>query len=111
MLPLRSGATLADLQCYVAEMEDERGFADSTVLEQSLKLGEEVGELFKAIRKRERLPIDHDSITGTVGEELADVLIYLCAIANREGVSLEHALRSKELLNETRVWSSDPVTP
>ncbi|MBB5154930.1 MazG nucleotide pyrophosphohydrolase domain-containing protein [Saccharopolyspora phatthalungensis] len=111
MLPLRSGATLADLQRYVAEMEEERGFADSTVLEQSLKLGEEVGELFKAVRKRERLPIDHGSITGTVSEELADVLIYLCAIANREGVSLEDALRSKELLNETRVWTIDSATP
>ncbi|MGI8306082.1 MULTISPECIES: hypothetical protein [Saccharopolyspora] len=70
MDPLPVGATLADLQCYVAKMEDERGFSDSTVLEQSLKLGEEFGELFKAIRKTENLPIDHTSITGTVDEEL-----------------------------------------
>lgn len=105
MLPLQVGATLADLQRYVADMETERGFSASTVLEQSLKLGEEVGELFKAIRKRERLPIDHGSVTGTVDEELADILIYLCAIANRLGINLDNALRNKELLNETRIWT------
>jgi len=36
---------------------------------------------------------------------LADVLIYLCAIANRLDVSLDEALRKKEAINETRVWS------
>jgi NTP pyrophosphatase (non-canonical NTP hydrolase) len=35
---------------------------------------------------------------------LADVLIYVCAIANRLGVNLEEALRRKEALNETRAW-------
>ncbi|MGI8311065.1 MazG nucleotide pyrophosphohydrolase domain-containing protein [Saccharopolyspora hattusasensis] len=111
MLPLRSGANIADLQRYVADMETERGFSHSTVLEQSLKLGEEVGELFKAIRKREHLSMDHSSITGTVDEELADVLIYVCAIANRLGISLDEALRAKELLNETRIWTADSATP
>jgi hypothetical protein len=56
-------------------MEVERGFADSTVLEQSLKLGEEVGELFKAVRKYAKMPIGSNSVVGTIDDEFADVLI------------------------------------
>ena len=37
-------------------------------------------------------------------EELADVLIYVCAIANRFGISLDEALRKKEAIDETRTW-------
>jgi len=33
-------------------MVKERGFENETVLEQCLLLGEEVGELFKAVRKQ-----------------------------------------------------------
>jgi NTP pyrophosphatase (non-canonical NTP hydrolase) len=87
-------------------MEVERGFTDSTVLEQSLKLGEKVGELFKAVRKHANMPIDSKSVIGTVDEDLADVLIYLCAIANRLGIGLDEALRRKEAVNETRSWGS-----
>jgi NTP pyrophosphatase (non-canonical NTP hydrolase) len=51
-----------------------------------------------------KMRIGTTSITGTVDEELADVLIYLCAIANRLGISIDEALRKKEALNETRTW-------
>lgn len=44
--------TLRDFQNYAREMVKERGFENETVLEQCLLLGEEVGELFKAVRKQ-----------------------------------------------------------
>lgn len=94
MLPLKQATTIDDLQRYVAEMEDERGFSNRDVLQQCLLLGEEVGELFKAIRKHKRMRIGTTSITGTVDEELADVLIYLCAIANRLEISIIESLDS-----------------
>jgi NTP pyrophosphatase (non-canonical NTP hydrolase) len=106
MQPLKQAPALDDVQRYVAEMEVERGFEDSTVLEQSLKLGEEVGELFKAVRKHAKMPIGNNSVIGTVDEELADVLIFLCSIANRLGISLDDALRGKEAVNEMRSWVS-----
>ena len=105
MRPLPSAVALNEVQRYVAEMEKERGFADRSVVDQCLLLGEEVGELFKAVRKHENLAIDATSIVGTVDEELADVLIFLCAIANRYGISLEEALRRKETHNESRTWA------
>ncbi|MGH3570054.1 MAG: MazG nucleotide pyrophosphohydrolase domain-containing protein [Pseudonocardia sp.] len=104
MLPLQEASALVDLQRYVLEMEEERGFTNRGVVQQCLLLGEEVGELFKAVRKHEKMRTGTTSVTGTVDEELADVLIYLCAIANRLGVDLEQALRRKEELNETRSW-------
>jgi NTP pyrophosphatase (non-canonical NTP hydrolase) len=99
--------SLAELQRYVAELERERGFASQDVVQKALLLGEEVGELFKALRKSQRLSVDPQSRIGGVGEELADVLIYLCAIANREGVDLEEAFRQKEEINKGRRWTAD----
>lgn len=104
MLPLEKSCALDELQRYVQEMEEERGFTDRGVVQQCLLLGEEVGELFKAVRKHEKMRTGTTSITGTVDEELADVLIYICAIANRLDVNLEDAFRRKEELNETRAW-------
>lgn len=105
MLPLSRAATLPDIQRYVTEMEKERGFADRGVIDQCLLLGEEVGELFKAVRKSEHLAVGTTSIVGTVDEELADILIFVCAVANRYGIDLADALRRKEEHNEQRVWS------
>ena len=105
MRPLAAGFGLTELQHYVTEMEDERGFSHETVKDQALKLGEEVGEVFKAIRKRQNLSTATGSVVGTVEEELADVLIFVCAIANRLDIDLTDALRRKEALNETRAWA------
>jgi NTP pyrophosphatase (non-canonical NTP hydrolase) len=103
--------TLADLQRYVVELEVERGFQGQDVLAKALLLGEEVGELFKAVRKSQGLSIDPQSKTGHVSEELADILIYLCAIANRFGIDLEQAFRRKEEINHRRSWAPAPPAP
>ncbi|MFC1613249.1 MazG nucleotide pyrophosphohydrolase domain-containing protein [Patescibacteria group bacterium] len=104
MLHLKENPTLKNIQNYVTELEKERGFSNETILQKSLLLGEEVGELFKAIRKKERLKIDHNSKFGSVDEELADVLILVCAIANRFNIDLENAFRNKEEINKKRNW-------
>jgi NTP pyrophosphatase (non-canonical NTP hydrolase) len=106
---LDDGATLSGIQRYVAAMEAERGFTAATVPEQALLLGEEVGELFKAIRKSHNLATADGSVIGTVEEELADVLIFVCSIANRLDIDLTTALRRKEAVNCTRTWST-PTT-
>ncbi|MGI5292661.1 MazG nucleotide pyrophosphohydrolase domain-containing protein [Nonomuraea polychroma] len=87
-------------------MEQERGFAHSSIVDQCLNLAEETGEVCKAVRKQAAMPIDPTSQVGTVGHELADVLIYVAAIANRAGIDLAEALRAKERINETRVWTT-----
>jgi NTP pyrophosphatase (non-canonical NTP hydrolase) len=106
VIPLEKAQSLEEIQRYVADMEIERGFSERPVIQQCLLLGEEIGELFKAVRKQENVGIDPSSAVGSVEEELADVLIYVCAIANRVGVDLGEALRRKEAVNETRSWVS-----
>lgn len=102
---LNQKPTLKNLQQYVRELEIERGFADQNVLQKCLMLGEEVGELFKAIRKSEGIKIDHNSKFSSVEDELADVLIFILSIANRHNIDLEKAFRNKEDINKKRVWS------
>lgn len=102
---LKSNPILSDYQEYVVKLEEERGFSDQTAKDKCLLLGEEIGELFKAVRKLEGVKIDVNSKFGTVDEELADILIYVCAIANRYNVDLETAFREKEKINHQRVWT------
>lgn len=97
---------LKDFQKYVSELESERGFSNQNIIDKCLLLGEEVGELFKAVRKTEGLAVDSNSTFTEIGDELTDILIYLCAIANRKGIDLESAFRAKEEKNKTRVWKS-----
>ena len=102
---LKAQPTFKDFQEYVYELEIERGFIDQNVLQKCLLLGEETGELFKAVRKKEMIKVDQNSKIGSVDEELADIIIYLCAIANRFDIDLEKAFRDKEEINKKRVWS------
>lgn len=96
--------TLDSFQQYVSELETERGFESQTVIDKCLLLGEEVGELFKAVRKTEGLLVDENSNFSETGDELADIFIYICAIANRKGIDLEAAFRAKEEKNKKRTW-------
>jgi NTP pyrophosphatase (non-canonical NTP hydrolase) len=103
---LNQNPTLANFQKYVAELETERGFAHQTIIDKCLLLGEEVGELFKAVRKSEGLAVDTNSNFTEIGDELTDILIYLCAVANRKGIDLEKAFREKEEKNKKRTWKT-----
>ncbi|MCU4175606.1 MazG nucleotide pyrophosphohydrolase domain-containing protein [Carboxylicivirga sp. N1Y90] len=103
-LELREKPTLKDYQEYVNMLEVQRGFIDQDVIVKGLLLGEEIGELFKAIRKTNKIKTDINANVGSVKEELADILIYLCSIANRYDIDLEEAFREKEEINKKRVW-------
>ena len=104
MPQLNEHPTLTHYQAYVAQLEIERGFDDQSIRDKCLLLGEEVGELFKAIRKTEGLKVDVTSRFGSISEELADIFIYICAIANRCCIDLEEAFREKEAINHQRTW-------
>lgn len=106
MPQLPQKATLKDFQKYVSELENERGFAQQNIQDKCLLLGEETGELFKAVRKSEGLAIDMNSAFSEIGDELADIFIYICAIANRKGIDLETAFLQKEEKNKQRIWKS-----
>jgi NTP pyrophosphatase (non-canonical NTP hydrolase) len=93
-----------ELQSYVSDMEVARGFAVEDALRKGLLLAEEVGEVLKALRKLSGGGIANDSKPLDLADELADVVIVLCAIANRYEIDLEFAVRRKENANQLRFW-------
>lgn len=83
-LVLKDGPTFVDFQEYVRQLEVQRGFTDQNAIEKCLLLGEEMGELFKAVRKAENLKTDIN--------------------ANRFEIDIEEAFREKEEVNKKREW-------
>ncbi len=103
-LKLKDKPTLKDFQEYVNTLEIQRGFIDQDAIIKSLLLGEEMGELFKAIRKTMNIKTDINANISPIKEEIADILIYLCSIANRFDIDIEEAFREKEEINKKREW-------
>jgi NTP pyrophosphatase (non-canonical NTP hydrolase) len=105
-LYLKPNPTLDDVQAYVRLMEQERGFTKDDIAGKCMLLSEEVGELFKCVRKSHTtLGIDSSKqYDFDAAGEIADILIVLTTIANRLGVDLEQAFRAKEDKNKQRQW-------
>ena len=101
---LNENAQLKEFQIYVSELENERGFSEQTAKDKCLLLGEEIGELFKAIRKYNGIAIDPSSEVSEIEGEIADIFIYLCSIANRFDIDIEKAFLKKEEKNKQRKW-------
>lgn len=93
---------LKAFQEYYRRAAIQRGYSKEGPKECLLLMVEEVGELARALRKREKL-----ARHGTYGEaneshELADVFLYVVHMANVLGIDLAHIVRDKEALNITR---------
>ena len=107
---LPEAATMVDYQRYIAELEARMGWQDVDLVQNCFLMGEEVGELFKAVRRVLRFfdqDGDHalpEARREQVGEELVDVMNYLLAIANRLDIDLESAFRAKNAHNQQRTW-------
>ena len=85
-----------DIQKEIFDNKVKKGFNISNVeLEFCLTMGE-LGEAFEAYNKK--LP--------TIGEELADVAIYLYGLAEILGVDLNQEIRQKVLKNKNRVYET-----
>jgi NTP pyrophosphatase (non-canonical NTP hydrolase) len=105
MIYLKDDPTLKELQAYLAEVCQERGWTKDSPSEKFVLFIEEVGELAKAMRKTaglyEERAKQHDM---SLEEEFADVLSYLLDLANCYQVDLEKAFRAKEEINQSRTW-------
>ncbi|WP_163998942.1 MazG nucleotide pyrophosphohydrolase domain-containing protein [Pyxidicoccus caerfyrddinensis] len=110
MISLPEGASMKDYQRYIHDLEALHGWLKVDLVHNCFLMGEEVGEVFKAVRRYNKL-FDEGGATpkeearAQLGEELVDVFNYLLAIANRVGVDLEQAFREKNARNQQRTWS------
>ncbi len=105
MAELPDAPTLGDLQRYVAEVCQERGWNKDTSAEKFMLFVEEVGELAKAMRQAAGLYEERAKPRQiSLEEEFADVLSYVLDLANCFQVDLERAFRAKEQVNRSRTW-------
>ena len=114
-IKLPEGARMSAYQEYVTQLEALHGWLEVDLVHNCFLMGEEVGELFKSIRKHlryyeEHLPEEEMKSKVHVGEEIVDVLNYLLAIANRLEIDVEEAFRRKNLINQGRTWSTSSPT-
>lgn len=106
MIELSHNAPMSEYQRYIARLEESKGWSSSDLSRNCFLMGEEVGELFAAVRRLEgAAPETRDTCVAQVGEEIVDVMNYLLAIANRLEIDLEAAFREKNRVNQTRTWS------
>ena len=104
---LNKNSSLTDIQLYIKEIIEVRGFANQSVQENMLFFFEEAGELAKAIRKdTEGMSVDEERLYkyDTIENEVADVLIVLLSICNKLDISLYKAFMEKEKVNIERNW-------
>lgn len=99
--------TLQEVQQYIKDVIEIRGFANQEIEKTMLLLLEEVGELAKAIRKSAtNMSIDENKINhyDTIESEVADVFIVLSSVCNKLDIDLYKAIKDKEEENIKRVW-------
>ena len=90
---------------YLQEYIREKDYKPELLKDYFLKLSEEVGELSRAMRKGLRAA-DKGEISGTVDEEVWDVMYYAIAIANLYGVDLERVIQVKSEISQSKYPSA-----
>lgn len=111
-IKLPTDAPMRAYQEYVTRLEELHGWLEVDLVHNCFLMGEEVGELFKSIRKHlryyeEQDPVEEEKSKLHVSEEIVDVLNYLLAIANRLEIDIEEAFRRKNLINQGRTWGNE----
>ena len=107
---LNENNTLQEVQKYIKDVIEIRGFSNQEIEKTMLLLLEEVGELAKSIRKSStNMGIDKNKLNhyDTVESEVADVFIVLCNICNKLDIDLYKALKDKEQENIMRTWKKE----
>ena len=93
---------LKAFQEYYRRAAIQRGYSNEGPKECLLLMMEEVGELARALRKREKIARHGAYSDSNEAHELADVFLYVVHMANVLGFDLADIVRSKETVNLKR---------
>lgn len=100
-------SSLKEVQNYINQVNEIRGFNNQEVTKTMLLLTEEIGELAKAIRKEATdmaTDINKDYNYDTVESEVSDVFYVLSCVCNKLNIDIFSALKTKERKNIDRTW-------
>jgi NTP pyrophosphatase (non-canonical NTP hydrolase) len=90
---------LKAFQEYYRRVATQRGYKSEGPKDCLLLMVEEVGELARAIRKREGLARHGSESSANERHELADVFLYVVHMANILDIDLSKIVKEKELIN------------
>lgn len=93
---------LVAFQHYYRRVALQRGYKSESPKDCLLLMVEEVGELAREIRKRERLVRHGPPSVSSESKELADIFLYVIHMANVLDVDLSKIVQEKELINLQR---------
>lgn len=99
--------TLREVQKYVNEINEIRGFNNQEITKIMLLLIEEVGELAKSIRKNATdmaTDIQKQYNYSSIESEIADVFYVLNCVCNKLNIDIFNCLKAKEIENINRIW-------
>ena len=102
---LSKESSVEDLQKYIKDMIETRGFKNS-LLERMVLLTEEIGELAKEVRKTDNnLSIDiNKEYNSSLENEITDVFICLMGMCELIDMDIVEGLKNKEKINFGRIW-------
>ena len=104
--PVAPAPALKAFQEYYRRAAIQRGYTKEGPKECLLLMVEEVGELARALRKREKL-VRHGAYGGqNESQELADVFLYVVHMANILDIDLANVVRDKEILNAEKFMAN-----
>ena len=104
MTDLPDNDSLRELQKYVWQVNQERGFNVTDVSKKFVMLVEEVGELSRAIRAQVGMKFTDTTKQQDLRDELADVQIVLLGLASMLEQDMFTAVLDKESKNRLRNW-------
>ncbi len=99
-------SSVKELQKYINDMIEIRGFDKETPQDIMLLLTEEIGELAKEVRKTTSIKVDSGikrNETDVKGE-IADVFMYVLCMCRAMNINLVEAFKEKEERNMKRTW-------
>ena len=96
--------SLNELQAEVVAARSRWGFAGEGIERLLVLFASEVGEMIGAVAKERLYGKLHvpDEDKSSVKHEMADILVYMFALADSLGIDLESAIESKIRLNDSR---------
>ncbi len=100
--------SLRDVQKYVNQINEIRGFNEQDITKAMLLLTEEVGELAKAIRKNAtdmKTDINKQFNYDSIESEVADVFYVLNCVCNKLNIDIFDCIKEKEGKNINRIWN------
>ena len=102
---LSKESSVKDLQKYIKDMIETRGFKNS-LLERMVLLTEEIGELAKEVRKTDNnFTVDiNKEYNSSLENEITDVFICLMGMCELIDMDIVEGLKNKEKINFRRIW-------